>query len=103
MLDTHWHSERATRGRSTGAGLEAPATIPDPPDLERPVGSTHKGSGCVSSRYTHPLRLLAHMASKRSGRAMECQALEQALPSPLGSLTSFHQALGSAWLTDMAH
>lgn len=55
MLDTQWHSERAIRGRSSGAGFEAPATIPDPPNLERPVASAHKGPGCVSLRYTHTL------------------------------------------------
>lgn len=56
----------------------------------------------VSLLHT-PLRFLASIASKRSGRAMERQALEQALPSPLGPLTSFGQALGSVWLTDGSH
>lgn len=94
MLDFQWRSSKPTPGRSTGPDPKSPSANSDPPNVEKLVASSHRGSDCVALCYTYTLLTLTYTSSKRAGRAKERQALEQALPSPLGSLISFHQALG---------
>lgn len=98
MLDFKWRSQKRTTGRSTGPDPKPPSANSDPPNVEKLMASSHRGPDCVFLCYTYTLLPLTYASSKRVGRAMERQAFEQALPSPLGSLISFHQALGSACL-----